>query len=354
MKQSIIPFLIGSMLTIGCGHQQELTSTVSKESVAFHDHNIECIEDALLAIYLWDSDDKTTGTTQAYGSFSIEGNVLIFTPDFPLLANTEYALVSLEEKKVIHRFSLPERRSELTVEAIYPSSDTLPENLLRMYIVFSQPMKTSGNLENIRLSDDSGNSVEGAIFNNVYELWDATQKQLTILFDPARVKSDLVANKELGRALKSGERYHLSIDYVEDIFGQKVQSAFTKTFYVSEKDSISPDVGDWIISLPEPDTQEQLVLQFPDAIDWMSILNRIRIIDQNGHLVSGAVSITNNEQVWSFKPAVNWKATDYKLAVDSRLEDPAGNNLNGLFDHKVGSLKNEQEGKVEYVSFTIE
>ncbi|MEM7513074.1 MAG: hypothetical protein AAF388_19250, partial [Bacteroidota bacterium] len=37
------------------------------------------------------------------------------------------------------------------ISAIYPSADTLPENLLRMYIQFSSPMKTVGNLEKIQL-----------------------------------------------------------------------------------------------------------------------------------------------------------------------------------------------------------
>lgn len=339
---------------VRCVFQHELTSTVSKESVTFHDHNIESLEDTPVAVYLWNSDNNTISKTQVRGSFNLEGNTLSFAPDFPLLEDTEYVMMNNEDKKVIHRFSLPgNEKSELTVEAIYPSSDTLPENLLRMYIVFSQPMKTSGNLENINLLNDSGNTIEGAIFNNVYELWDATQKQLTIILDPARVKSDLVANKKLGRALKPGRFYHLKIDNVQDIFGQKIQSVYTKSFYVSEADIISPDINDWLISPPKPDTQEELTLRFPDAIDRMSLLNKIRIRDQNGLSIDGNISVKNKEQIWTFKPAEPWIAGSYELMVNSRLEDPSGNNLNGLFDHKVGSLKNDQEGLVEYLSFKV-
>ena len=71
-----------------------------------------------------------------------------------------------------------------------------------MYIQFSQPMKTKGNIEKIKLLNEQGIEVKGAIFNNVYELWDDSQTQLTIIFDPSRVKTGLIANETLGRSLK--------------------------------------------------------------------------------------------------------------------------------------------------------
>ena len=45
-------------------------------------------------------------------------------------------------------------------------------------------------------------------------------------------------------------------------------------------------------------------------------------------------------------PNKNWKKDTYLLQVNSRLEDPSGNNLNGLFDHEIDSLKNEEEGRI--------
>jgi len=38
------------------------------------------------------------------------------------------------------------------VQAIYPTSDTLPENSLRFYVQFSTSMKAVNNLENIKLA----------------------------------------------------------------------------------------------------------------------------------------------------------------------------------------------------------
>jgi len=55
------------------------------------------------------------------------------------------------------------------VLAVYPTSNEVPENLLRMYIEFSQPMKTVGNIEKIKLIDEHKNEVKNVFFNNVHE-----------------------------------------------------------------------------------------------------------------------------------------------------------------------------------------
>ena len=111
--------------------------------------------------------------------------------------------------------SLKENKTTLRITSVYPTTDTLPENLLRLYIQFSQPMKAVNNLENLKLLDENEKEIKGAIFNNVYELWDSEQKQLTIILDPARVKTDLVVNSEQGRALQSGKYYKLVIEKAE-------------------------------------------------------------------------------------------------------------------------------------------
>ena len=146
------------------------------------------------------------------------------------------------EKKQVH---------ESRVTAVYPTSDTLPENLLRMYIQFSKPMKTVGNLEHIQLMDAEGKEIKGAIFNNVHELWDKDQKQLTIIFDPSRVKTGLVANETMGRALQPGNTYQLVISDVEDIDHKKLKEPFIKEFSVVKADTIIPNTENWKIQLPK-------------------------------------------------------------------------------------------------------
>lgn len=239
------------------------------------------------------------------------------------------------------------------VTAVYPSSDSLPENLLRMYIEFSKPMKTVGNLEHIKLFDDDGNEVVGAIFNNVQELWNNEQTQLTIIFDPARVKTGLVANETLGRALQTGRTYKLIIDGLEDIHHQKLGKPFVKKIHVIKADTQIPSIGNWKYTYPKSQTRKALVIQFPQPIDRQSLFHRLVITNNEKQPIAGDVIIKTNETEWHFVPDKVWEKGDYFLFVNARLEDPAGNNLNGLFEHEIGSLKNNKEDKTLGIQFKI-
>ncbi len=244
-------------------------------------------------------------------------------------------------------------RTTPTVTAIYPSSDTLPENLLRMYVRFSQPMKTVGNLENIQLLDDSGQKGEGAIFNYVHELWDTEQKQLTFLFDPARVKTGLNANESFGRALQPGRSYRLLIKDLADVNHRKMSQAIIKEMKISAADTLAPAIDRWEIIVPEAQSKMPLIVRFPDMLDQQSLKYRLKVVTSSGKAISGTVRLGEQEKSWTFTPAQKWGRGDYQLLVNGRLEDPAGNNLNGLFDHKVGSRKYVREGEILYKEFTV-
>ncbi len=240
------------------------------------------------------------------------------------------------------------------VSAVFPSSDTLPENLLRMYIHFSKPMKTIGNLENIKLLNDENQEVIGAIFNHVHELWDHQQQQLTLIFDPARVKTGLVAHQQMGRALQAGRQYTLQIGKVEDVYSRPLEHIFTKSFFVQEEDKIAPNTKSWQIHTPKVNSKSPLIIQFPAMLDQLSLLQRLQLTDSNDQPIDGRVEIKNRETTWHFIPTKVWSAGDYILYVHTRLEDPAGNNLNGLFDHKIGTLKNLQEDEIERIHFRMD
>ncbi|MEL6866730.1 MAG: hypothetical protein AAFP19_20070 [Bacteroidota bacterium] len=222
-----------------------------------------------------------------------------------------------------------------------------------MYIHFSKPMKTIGNLENIKLIDDKGRELRGAIFNNVYELWDQDQTQLTLILDPARVKTGLQANRQMGRALQAGQDYQLLIGRLEDVDGNRSKAVYKKSFHVSTEDRLSPNTALWSLRIPKAESLSPLLIQFPQMLDQLSLLQRLQLTDQNKQPIPGKVEIKKQETLWQFTPSSEWQAGDYVLYVHARLEDPCGNNLNGLFDHKVGSLKNEREGMIERIPLSI-
>jgi len=232
------------------------------------------------------------------------------------------------------------------VLAVYPTIDSLPENLLRFYVQFSQSMKAVNNLENIKLLDEQGKEIKGAIFNNVYELWDSEQKQLTLILDPARVKTGLVAHENLGRALVSGHHFQLLIEKAEDIYGNPLTQPFVKNFFVTKADKEIPNPTNWRFTLPNSNSKTPLKINFPQILDRLSLLNSIRLLDANKKKIKGSMEVTNQERIWRFVPEKPWIKGIYTLQINSRLEDPAGNNINGLFDHKIGSLKSQREGVI--------
>jgi len=245
------------------------------------------------------------------------------------------------------------QNDEISVTAVYPSSDILPENLLRMYIQFSKPMKTVHNLEHIKLMNSEGEEIKGAIFNNTQELWNKNQKQLTIILDPSRVKTDLVVNKTMGRALEPNNSYQLVISDLEDINHQKLEKPFIKEFSVSKADTIAPDIQGWDLNIPTYNNKEDFGIEFPEMLDFNSLSQRLIITNSKNEVIKGSVLIEQKETVWKFKPTIPWKKGNYFLYINARLEDPSGNNLNGLFDHKIGSLNYNKEGKTLHIPFTI-
>ncbi|GAA4278685.1 hypothetical protein [Aquimarina mytili] len=348
-------YILLLLLLWACSDKKEIKLTVQKDKLLIENLTKLANYD-LVNIYVWDSDLNQPTEYPLEGNYKKDGdNVVAFTPNFPLLHNTQYVLIaSTTRGKIQKRFTLPKQKmTPLEVSTIYPTADTLPENLLRAYIEFSQPMKTTNNLEHIKLINSKGEEIKGAIFNNAYELWDTSQKRLTIIFDPARVKTDLVANKNLGRALQPGEQFSIKIDSLQDIYGQKLQQTYIKTFNVVNQDTISPNVNDWTFELPKSNTKKPLQIQFKAAIDRMSLFSRIGLIDKDEKPIKGKIEIKNNEKGWYFVPESKWKTGEYQIIVNSRLEDPSGNNLNGLFDHKVGSLKSEKEGELISIRIKI-
>ena len=250
-------------------------------------------------------------------------------------------------------FACRPREEQPRVIAIYPSSDLVPSNLLRIYIHFSHPMKTVGNLEKIKLLDADGEEIEHVFFQNAYELWNREQTQLTLIVDPARVKTGLLANETFGRVFKPDKTYELVVEGLEDVNHRPLRSVFRKTLIVQEADTLAPDLNAWEISIPESDSDQALKVKFPNMLDFNSLQRRLVITDHNNLPIKGTVSIEKQETEWVFLPEERWQLGKYTLYVNARLEDPSGNNLNGLFDHEIGSLKYEREGEILQLPFVI-
>ena len=124
-----------------------------------------------------------------------------FTPRYPLMRGLKYRAsadlsVLLGLGEIEHSapsplvFSLPHEPTvpPAVVDGIFPSSDALPENLLRFYVHFSAPMQSGGVQDHIVLLGSDGQPVVAAFLELTTELWGPAMRRLTVLLDPGRIK----------------------------------------------------------------------------------------------------------------------------------------------------------------------
>lgn len=220
---------------------------------------------------------------------------------------------------------------------IYPTARVLPANLLRMYAYFPSPMARDGILDHVTLQDAKGVPIEGVFLSNRFDLWSPDSRRLTLLLDPGRVKTGLAAHEAMGRALTEGAEYTLSIAGTAlDAAGCAVGADTSYTFSAGAPDTTRPSPQTWDLTVPVSGTRQPLVVAVNGAHDHLSLAYRIRVQDGAGANVAGMVDLGPAETSWIFVPTEPWRSDTYRLAIDERLEDLAGNRPGGLFDRPVG------------------
>ena len=216
-------------------------------------------------------------------------------------------------------------------------------------------MQEMGILNHIKLTRDDGKNITGVFFENQYELWNEDRTKVTLIVDPGRVKTGLLAHNVLGRAFDEGVTYCLVVDsLLVDFNNEKLNRRFIKKFIAVSEDTTAPNLTNWSVTCPPANTREVFTINLNDKVDHISAKTFIKIIDDNERIMEGEITLGKNESLWIFKPKLKWQKGNYKLIVNSRLEDIAANTLNGIFDHKKGSLKQEKEQYSEQVEFIIQ
>jgi len=271
------------------------------------------------------------------GSYSVQGAILVFRPRYPVAPGLRVRAVFRPSsgpavQTYFEPLPAPALASTTHVEHVYPTTDLLPDNQLKLYLVFSAPMSRGDAWKRIHLLDARGVQVDLAFLEIEQELWDSEQRRLTVLFDPGRIKRGLVPRNELGPALIEGQEYTLLIDREwQDPQGAPLREEYRKRFRVGPADRQPTDVKDWRLTLPQAGTAEPLVVKFPEPMDW-AMLQRTFQVSGPGGPVAGAIRVENRETEWRFTPARPWQPSDYELIVDASLEDLAGNRIGRAFD----------------------
>lgn len=275
------------------------------------------------------------------GTYEIQSDRVVFVPRFRLDEGATYTAVfhpqkhgmdgdSVSESLLIPEYK-PKKRSY--VHEVYPTGDELPENLLRFYIYFSQPMSKGGVYDFLALLDEEGNEIELPFLELDEELWDPKQIRFTLLFDPGRIKKELKPNIDTGIPMVAGNTYTFVVkkDW-KDANGNPLLADFKKTFHVVESDRESPDPKDWEIVAPKAGTRDPLLIHFGEPLDHAIVNNMIHLMHAENVPVKCHASIELEETVLLFTPDEPWRSETYTLHINPRLEDCAGNSIMKHFD----------------------
>jgi hypothetical protein len=269
------------------------------------------------------------------GTSGVQNGALVFRPTYPLAPGVRYRAVFTPPGGVAveKMFDGPPRNvaAVTRVERVYPSTDVLPSNQLRLYIYFSAPMSRGEAEQRIHVLDAAGKVLPG-VFLPGQELWDPQNRRLTMTFDPGRIKRDLTSNRAMGPPIAAGRRYTLVIDREwRDANGVAMVDPFRKPFRGGPAVRRPPDPKAWTVTAPAPGGRAPLVVAFDRPMNYTLLQRMLKVDDARGH-VSGITEVGRQEREWRFVPVQPWTAGDYRLIVDNGLEDLAGNKIGQPFD----------------------
>ena len=273
------------------------------------------------------------------GRYKLDGDILTFTPHFPFEPGLAYRAVCdcapIGADPLILNFALPAAAvSEAAiVEEVYPSGDLLPENLLRFYVTFSQPMQRGFAREQVELLGPEGKPATDVLYRAPIELWDREMRQLTVLLDPGRLKRGVGPNRELGPPLKLGAQYTLVIGSgMKSAAGLPLSRPLHKRFSVTEAIREPLDIDAWTLSIPAYASVEPLVLEFGRPLDRALLFTTLALVSPAGHVMGGRIVVDRGERRWSYTPDAPWVSGHYGIRVSDSLEDVCGNDTAGPFD----------------------
>ncbi len=282
------------------------------------------------------------------GSHSLENGSLIFRPRFPLQPGLHYQTIFdpgalnpgvragvSESNRITTNFDIPKRIASeaTTVEAVYPSTNRVPENLLKFYLYFSAPMSRGQVYRFVRLFDESDRVVETPFLEIEQELWDSDQRRLTLFIDPGRIKRGLLPLEEVGTALVAGKQYRMVIEQKwPDAREEQLNKSFEKTFTVGPPDRAPLDPQSWSLEEPRAHSREPLCVKFDEPLDYALLLRLLQVVEPGGTSVPGAAVVSNKERLWCFQPDEPWPGGEFYLSISTALEDLAGNKIGRPFD----------------------
>jgi hypothetical protein len=262
-----------------------------------------------------------------------DGADLCFVPRFAFLDGTAYTVAVDGASAAVLVRARPDHPATTEVTGIRPTAPEVPCNLLRLYVWFSAPMSEGYSAQYVRLADDSGDTIAGALLPSEHELWDASRRRLTILLDPARIKRGLAGHRHAGYPLRSGEPFRLVVDGgFPDARGLPLRAGAERRYQVGDEERRHVDPGNWVLTVPPAQTLEPVQITFGRPLDHGLLARCLHVAGPGGQPVDGTARIGPQERSWQLVPRHAWEPGPHQLIADPVLEDLAGNSVSRVFD----------------------
>ena len=270
------------------------------------------------------------------GAYQQEGDRVVFRPRFPPTPQVRLRAVFRPAGRppVTAWFDggpVPEPGPATRLVSITPGAGVWPENLLRLYLTFSAPMRMGIAWSHIRMLDADGAPMGGMFVEIDQELWDPLGRRLTVLFDPARIKRGLVDNINEGPPLQAGGRCTLEVDGAwRDAKGAPLAGPFRREITVGPALREALDPAYWRLT-PPTGLDQPLFVDFPNPLDAALALRAFAV--RRGQVeIDCRASLERNETRLLITPENGWRRGRYGLLADPVLEDIAGNRIGRPFD----------------------
>jgi hypothetical protein len=353
---------IGSLLiAAACGSSGNSSST---PAIALHDQSkgepayvevtglsssqLRSVRSAALTDAQWSSlfrvavSDTSPGML---GTYSVTEDALRFAPQFALDAGRPYIVRfdsahlpgagAAAAPPIVATVTVPLKHvvPSTTVARVYPSGDAVPENLLRMYVEFSGPMGRPSGISHMKMIGADGREIDGTFLPLDYEFWNPDHTRFTAFLDPGRVKSGILPNKQMGRALDTGRTVTLVISREwRDEHGLPLKEEYRRVFQVAAPVEKPLDPALWRIEPPPAaGNRNALTVRFPRPLDH-GLLMRALGVTRGDISVAGEVAVEDGETRWVFTPREPWRGGQHHLLALDILEDAAGNQIGKAFE----------------------
>lgn len=297
---------------------------------------------------------QDTNRTPILGEYTLNDDI-VFKPLIAFTRGMTYGVFA--DNKKLGEFSIPFADSSNAPRIItsYPQQDTVPENLLKIYIQFSHPMMESRSSNFIKLVKNGTDTLNDVFLDLQPELWNEDRTVITVWLDPGRIKRDLQPNLKLGAPLQRSGKYRLVVaKQWKDTDGRELEKEHTWSFVTGTRDSISPDPAKWKMVLPKAFSKEPLRIEINETLDHFLLMESFRVADKNGTTIPGSFDTPGKDRNIRFTPAQAWVAGKYTVFIASRLEDLAGNNLNRPFERDITATKQPSTQTQYSKNFLIE